>query len=305
MDQPKIERLLRLMKMMAGNRNYTIDELAERLGISYRSVYRYIDTFKDSGFVVEKLHSNVYKLGRMPKSYVDLQNLIYFSEEEAYIVNSLINSLDSTNQLKVNLKKKLSAVYNCTSIVNYVHRKEIAEHIEALGQAIRGKKKVILKAYESSNSHEVSDRFVEPFEFTTNCIDVWCYDSEKKENRVFKISRIGRVCLLDDAWSNEERHQKSKTDCFRISSFKQTPVKLELSIMAKNLLIEEYPLAEKELRKEGDKWILETMVSGMEGVGRFVIGLAHEIKIIDSPELERYIQDFTRKYLSIELYEED
>ncbi|MBO5815387.1 MAG: hypothetical protein J6R30_04670 [Bacteroidales bacterium] len=75
--------------------------------------------------------------------------------------------------------------------------------------------------------------------------------------------------------------------------------------MAKNLLIEEYPLAEKELRKEGDKWILETMVSGMEGVGRFVIGLAHEIKIIDSPELERYIQDFTRKYLSIELYEED
>ncbi|MBR5562680.1 MAG: HTH domain-containing protein, partial [Bacteroidales bacterium] len=47
MDQPKIERMLRLMKMMAGNRNYTIDELAEKLGTSYRSIYRYIDTFKD------------------------------------------------------------------------------------------------------------------------------------------------------------------------------------------------------------------------------------------------------------------
>lgn len=67
MDQPKIERLLSLMKMQAGNKNYTIDELAERLGISYRSIYRYIDTFKDSGFVVEKLHSNVYRLGKMPK----------------------------------------------------------------------------------------------------------------------------------------------------------------------------------------------------------------------------------------------
>ena len=55
------------MKMQAGNKNYTIDELAERLGISYRSIYRYIDTFKDSGFVVEKLHSNVYRLGKMPK----------------------------------------------------------------------------------------------------------------------------------------------------------------------------------------------------------------------------------------------
>lgn len=66
MDQAKIERLLGLMKMMSGNVNYTIDELAEKLGTSYRSIYRYIDTFKESGFVVEKLHSNVYKLGFIP-----------------------------------------------------------------------------------------------------------------------------------------------------------------------------------------------------------------------------------------------
>ena len=298
MDQPKIERLLRLMKMMSGNINYTIDELADKLGTSYRSIYRYIDTFKESGFVVEKLHSNVYKLGKMPRTYVDLKSLIYFSEEEAYIVNSLINSLDSTNMLKTNLKKKLSAVYNSTSIVNYIQKKELAEHIELLGQAIREKKRVILKSYESSHSHEVSDRFIEPFEFTTNCIDVWGYDLEKKENRVFKISRIGRVSLLDDSWCNEERHEKSKTDCFRISSFEQSRVKLELSIMAKNLLIEEYPLAEMDLRHEDNKWILETMVSGMEGVGRFVLGLLNEIKIIDSPALEDYIHNYIKNYFS-------
>ena len=300
MDQPKIERMLRLMKMLASNKNYTIDELAERLGISYRSIYRYIDTFKDSGFVVEKLHSNVYRLGKMPKGYVDLKDLIYFSEEEAYIVNSLINSLDSTNALKINLKKKLSAVYNSTSIIDYVQKKDIAEHIEVLGKAIREKKAVILKGYESSHSGEISDRWIEPFEFTTNCIDIWGYDLEKKENKVFKISRIGKVKALDDDWTKEDKHRKSKTDCFRISSYEQTPVKLELSMMAKNLLIEEYPLAEQDIRKEGDKWILETMVSGMEGVGRFVIGLAHEIKVIDSPALENYIRDFVSNYLNKE-----
>ena len=114
--------------------------------MSARTVYRYIDTFKDSGFVVEKLHSNVYRLGKMPKSYVDLKNLIYFSEEEAYILNSLINSLDSTNMLKINLKKKLSAVYNSTGIINYIQMSEVSEHIETLGEAIRKKRKVILKA---------------------------------------------------------------------------------------------------------------------------------------------------------------
>ena len=137
MDQPKIERMLRLMKMMSGNINYTVEELGEKLGISYRSIYRYIDTFKASGFVVEKLQKNVYKLGKMPRSYVDMKSLIYFSEEEAYIIDSLINGLDESNTLKIGLKKKMSAVYNVTTMVNYVHRKEIAESIEMLGQAIR------------------------------------------------------------------------------------------------------------------------------------------------------------------------
>ena len=94
MDRPKIERLLRLIKMMSGHENYTIDQLADKLGTSYRSIYRYIDTFKECGFVVLKVRSNVYKLGKMPKTHLDLKNLIYFSEEEAYIVNSLIDGLD-------------------------------------------------------------------------------------------------------------------------------------------------------------------------------------------------------------------
>ena len=98
-------------------------------------------------------------------------------------------------------------------------------------------------------------------------------------------------------FSEEEAHRKSITDCFRMSGFEQTPVKLEMGIMAKNLLLEEYPLAEKDFKKEDDRWILETMVSDMAGVGRFVIGLAHDIKVIDSPKLVEYIRLFVTKHL--------
>ena len=298
MDQPKIERMLRLMKMMSGNTNYTIEELASKLGMSYRSVYRYIDTFKASGFVIEKLQKNVYKVGKMPRSHVDMSKLIYFSEEEAYLVNSMIDGLHPTNQLKIDLKKKLSAIYSCTSIANYVHSEDTVSNIQELEKAVREKKKVILKAYESANSKGVNDRFVEPFEFTTNCIDIWGYDLEKKECRVFKISRISSVVILEDYWTNEDKHQKSKTDCFRMSSFEQTPVKLELSLRAKSLLLEEYPLAQADLKEIDGKWILDTMVSNMAGVGRFVIGLADEVKIIDSPALVEYIKAFVNNYLN-------
>ena len=297
MDQPKIERLLRLIQMMSGHKNYTIDQLADKLGTSYRSIYRYIDTFKECGFVVLKVRSNVYKLGKMPKAHIDLQNLIYFSEEEAYIVNGLIDSLDVSNVLKGTLKKKLSAIYNNIANIEYVVNREAAEHIEGLGKAIREKKRVILKGYESSHSNEISDRFIEPYEFPTNCVDIWGFDIEKQENRVFKISRIERVSVLEDGWAYEDKHQRSKTDCFRISGFTQTAVKLELSMMAKNLLLEEFPLAEKDLKLIDNRWVLDTMVSGMEGVGRFVIGLASEVKIIDSPELTKYIKLYVENYL--------
>ena len=33
----------------------------------------------------------------------------------------------------------------------------------------------------------------------------------------------------------------------------------------------------------------------MEGVGRFCIGLAADVKVFDSPELEAYIKDYVNK----------
>ena len=50
MDQPKLERLLRLMKLLTANTTYNVDQLAERLRMSRRTVYRYIDTFREAGF---------------------------------------------------------------------------------------------------------------------------------------------------------------------------------------------------------------------------------------------------------------
>lgn len=298
MEQPRIERMLRLMKMMSGNTSYTIGELAKRLGITYRSVYRYIETFKDCGFVVDKVRKNVYKLGKMPKGLVELDKLIYFSEEEAYIVNSLINGLDTTNALKADLQRKLTAVFQCTSIADYFEDKNCAANIEMLGQAMREKKKVILKNYESGSSKQIADRLIEPYEFTTNYIDIWGYDIEKGENKIFKISRIDWVCVLDDDWTREGLHQKERTDCFRMSGNDNYHVKLELTVKAKSLMTEEYPLSGKYITKKNGRWIFETDVCKLEGVGRFVVGLADQIKILEGPELKDYIIEFTNKYLN-------
>lgn len=297
MDQPKIERMLRLMRLMASNTNYTIDELAEKLKMSYRTIYRYIDTFKASGFAVAKLYSNVYKLGKMPKRAPDFENLIYFSEEEAYIVNSLIDNLDQTNNLKANLKRKLATIYNSTNVAEYIDKKGNSANIKALSEAIKNKQKVRLVGYESAHSDTVKDRVVEPFAFTTNLIDVWAYDLEDLHNKVFKISRIGEVETLDEDWEFEGSHRRQSTDVFRMSGKSAKKIKLRLGIRAKNLLLEEYPLAAKDITRKGAYWILETGVYDYAGVCRFYCGLADDIEIIDSPKLEEYVQDYAREHI--------
>ena len=137
MDQPKLERLLRLMKLMTGNVNYTVNDLAERLGTTYRSVYRYIDTFKDAGFVVQNMGGGVYKLGKESRYFKDISQLVHFTDEEAHIVNQLIEALDDTNMLKQNLRRKLTTIYDCTSMAQSIVRGKNATNVNALLEASR------------------------------------------------------------------------------------------------------------------------------------------------------------------------
>lgn len=295
MDQPKIERMLRLMKLMSGNYNYTIDELAEKLDMSYRTIYRYIDTFKSAGFEVGKLYGNVYKLGKLPENAPDFDRLIYFSEEEAYIVNSLIDRLDPTNNLMVNLKQKLATIYDRTAIADFIDRKSDAGNVTLLAGAVRDKLGVTLKDYESGNSHTVRDRSVEPFAFTTNYIDVWAYDLEDGKNKKFKISRIGEVVVSEDSWTAEELHCRQGEDVFHMSGTDPVRVRLDLSLKAKNLLLEEYPLAERDLHPLKGRWMLDTQIYNYAGICRFYVGLAEEIAVVDSPEFEKYALDYINK----------
>lgn len=293
MEQPRIERVLRLMRLMSGNVRYTVEQLAETLETSYRSIYRYIDTFKSVGFAVEKDENNVYRLMQLPSEYEDLKNLVYFSEEEAQIVCNLVESLSSSNTLKANLYKKLARVYDVTKINEFSGSKSNAANVQALKSAMEEHRKVVLKSYSSSNSGVIRDRLVEPFGFTNNHVDVWAFDIEKRENRLFKIPRIDWVDVLHEDWSFEEQHHKSGIDAFHMTGDDKIHIKLEMSLLAKNLLCEEFPLAEPDIKQDGDKWIYDSYVCQLKGIGRFVIGLGREIKVVDSPELSQYIFEYT------------
>ena len=291
MDQPKIERVLRLMKMLTSGQRYTVEQLAERLDTSYRSIYRYIDTFKEVGFVVHKEEGGVYRLGKESPYFKDISQLIHFTDEEAHIVNQLIGALDDTNMLKQNLRRKLSSVYHCTSLANSIVKGKNAENVNHIIEAIEEHRQVVLHDYSSSHTGSKRNRQVEPIAFTTNYVQIWCYDLSDGKTKLFNTARIGSVEMLDSEWEHEAEHRCGYIDIFRNMGFEQMRVQLRLGVMAHNLLIEEYPLSERDLTQFDDThWLLDTQVCNYAGVGRFVMGLIEDIEIIDSPDFVAYLR---------------
>ncbi|MBR4826586.1 MAG: WYL domain-containing protein [Bacteroidales bacterium] len=302
--QLKTERLLRLMQMLAGPVEYTIDELSDRLEMSVRTIYRYLNTFEDVGFTVRR-GSNVPRLLTTNRRNLSIDDLVCFSREEAALVNQLLDRLDAGNALKASLKEKLIAVCDQTPVARLLTNKDNSEKLNLLSDAIHDKKKVVLHQYESGNSLTVRDRFIEPFTFTPNFIGIIGYEPESGMCKTFTINRIHEVEVLGDGWEFEDLHKEKPTDIFRLSADRPLErIKLSMTSLAKNLLLEEYPLSAAYITEvpapEHDskaKWILETDICGVAGAGRFVMGLASDVQVLEGRHLKDYIAAVTEKVL--------
>jgi predicted DNA-binding transcriptional regulator YafY len=178
-------------------------------------------------------------------------------------------------------------------------KKEDAANVAALMDAIESKRQVILHGYSSSSSGEIKDRIVEPFAFASGQKTVWCYEVASKANKVFKVDRISNVEIKAERWEYETHHRQGKMDIFRMTGETPISVKLQLSLRAKNVLVEEYPEAEKDLipTDNDDIWMLDTQVYRMEGIGRFYMGMAGEIQIIEAEGLKEYARKYCKDYI--------
>ena len=278
------------MQLLSGNKIYTLDELSDTLDLSRRSLFRYFDTFKNAGFVVQCIGDGRYRMTTLNKEYTDISQLVYFSEEEAIVVSHLIENLDATNALKAGLKQKLAAVYDSTSISDYIENKGKSEVVETLANAIKTKHQALLKSYSSAHSGKSKDYVLEPYKFTKGFVDIIAYDPVTGINKTFKISRIDSAKMLEP-WQFEDCHEEQPIDSFRMSGSPIEHVKLKLTLRAKNLLTEEFPITSIEVRPVKRSWYWEGNVNALEGIGRFVLGLPHEVSVEEGRKLKAWLME--------------
>ena len=295
MRHSKLESELDLLLLLAENNSMTVDQLCQRMSLSRRNFYYYLEFFRDAGFIVEK-RGNVYSIDRDSPFFKKVIERISFTEDEAIVMNRLLNKTREDAIIR-NLKNKLNRFYDFNTLVDPLLTEEQASRVMKLSEAIKFKQMAILKGYASAHGKSQRDRLVEPFLLMNNNQEVRCYEPSSKMNKTFKISRIGEVELLADNWIHEDEHRKMFTDIFMFSGEEVFPVDLRMGVLSSRLLVEEYPHAAAFVQQEdAQHWRCHLNVCSYAGITRFVMGLYEDIEILGDDAFRDHISKTIIKY---------
>lgn len=277
-DDNKTKRVLKLIQLLSMSRGKSKQACLQYLGIGESSFYEYLRLIRDVGFRIE-LKNALYIIRYDDDVPAVFQQTFHLSEEDGWLLSKAIDSLDLRHARTALLKRKLLSFLDHEEALEAYIQKEKSLVVALITKAISQKKQVMLHSYASGNSQTIRNRIVEPFEFRDDFNLLWAFDNNLGENRQFKVSRIGDVDVLSFPWENTLLHQSLPVDVFRNTGQLDKTVRFQMNLRAKNLLIEEYPLTEKWIKKLHNGYIFETNVAKYEGPGRFVTGLPEDVKV--------------------------
>ena len=291
MRHDKLERELNLLLLLTENHNYTVPEICDRVQISRRNFYYYLDFFRLAGFKVE--HSKpYYRVSKDSPFFRKIDEVVHFTEDEAITMRRILDKTGDQSIQVERLRRKLDRLYDLQILDNEEMQEQLAHNVTTLYEAIKRQVAVTLVNYSSPHSNTTSNRIVEPFLLMNGNREVRCFELSSGINKTFKLSRMEDVQLLDITWEHQNEHHKIFTDIFMFSDEKQWTVTLLMGRLSSSILLEEYPKARKYLTQQDEThWQLELPVCSFIGIGRFVMGLFEDIEVQGCNEFKEFLNN--------------
>lgn len=204
-----IENLFTMLIELLNNDVLTAEELAAKLEVSPRTVYRYVDALSGAHVPVycQKGRGGGIMIGDDFKLGAN-----YFNKEELQLIVAALEAMQPKSDKINNVIKKLSAVRNVRSaqqggffnedfVVDNANtllsNPKLAAKFDSLATAKKEKRTVRISYHNRVG--EISERDVQPYTFvlSNNNWYVYAYCLRDKALRLFKISRITHIILLD------------------------------------------------------------------------------------------------------------
>jgi predicted DNA-binding transcriptional regulator YafY len=296
-NQNKILRVFQLINLLKSHPPKSICHLADVLESTERTLYRYFNLLEELGFELKR-----DELNRVFISADKPSEEISFTREEIVFLKKLLQSVGKKVKIKDSIIGKLlvhSDVQIGTKLALNAHLGKI---VETINRGIETRRQVVLRKYHSLHTNSISDRIVEPISFTENYSAIIAFEVASKQNKIYNIDRIIAVEITRHPFRNGKLHHIAELDSFGFAKGNhEYPIELQLSMRAALLLKEEYPRSTDGIRAIQGKglYTFKTVVYDLRPVARFIMGLSHEVNIVNSPTLLEFL-DVQHQHISIQ-----
>lgn len=219
----KLNRLLEITILLMNNNTITAKELAERFQVSTRTIYRDLDVLSSSGVPV---YTNKGKGGGISLLEGFTLNNTLVSEQERESILLALKTLQATNYPEIDLiLNKIGSVFKNVKISDWVDIDFTpwgsSPHEDNKFQEIKRaiiERKIICFHYVN-NEGERTQRSVEPMQLIFKGFSWYLkgYCHLKEGFRVFRISRIKHVNVLEEVFSRRVLEEGDETEFYHFN----------------------------------------------------------------------------------------
>jgi len=284
--QQKLLRTFKLIRLLNTPPYRTVPALAPLLDITPSTVYRYIELLEELGYPIMSDDRNRYYLDFPYNRQTSGTN--FLESDETLFLQDLLLQTGHTNPLAQSILHKLNKNYSLRPLADQLPKLHASTNIAILRSAINLERRVILQNYLSLSSDTTSDRIFEPLEIDPTYTYVLGWDVTNDRQGQFKIERIESIELLEDPVT--PGRTIDSVDLFGFTGDQWINVALRLSERAFRLLVEENPACREYITSEEGVHYFKGKVRDFRGIGRYVLSLPGEIKILAPENLKIYLR---------------
>ncbi len=228
----KIERLLEIIIILLNKGTITAKELADRFGVSTRTIYRDVDVLSTAGVPVFTNKGNGGGISLL-ESYS--LNKVLISEQESEGLIFALKTLQVTQYPEIDkVLDKVGAMFKRSNSDDWVYidfspwGSNPNEHNKFIGikKAIL-EYKVIIFDYVNSEG-KISRRSIEPMRliFKGQAWYLWGYCRTRQDYRTFRISRIKNMDVTNELFERKKLEVIGNIEC-NINSITMVTLKLK------------------------------------------------------------------------------
>jgi predicted DNA-binding transcriptional regulator YafY len=225
----------------------------------------------------------------------EIQSDEHFTNQESTFLIEMVNTVGKDTVLKDSILKKIYLKSEISNQVNALFKAHLSKLVEKLNIGITNKKKVLLKQYHSVNSNNISDRLVEPIQFTESYNAICAYEVDSQITKYFNLERIIDVEVLENEQEFNNLHIVEPTDVFGFTerNGEKFEVELTLSLRAYILFKEANAGLENYITKINNTslYLLKVNVNNPKPILSLIKGFKDELEIKGSKSFIAYLKD--------------